>query len=290
MAHNDVAIGASAKQIEDVALYGVLSKEQSLNENQKTLARQNIDAMQFFEAYDDELYFEKTVDGIVLRINPLILKKADVNIEATNGIEVVDSVDENDNPIKVIKLTEEAYKKVNEILVGTNGIEIEEIVDENGFIERKIKLTDEIKNLIDEISNKADKKSWKLIQTIKCDGTKANYSKSGLNLSALKLVCSTEVGEKSFAGRLNINNITFAFFSNYVTKAKKYMFATVDLNNLTTQKGIGTANTEIPATENASVIDDMLTMESITYYDFGSYADTQYIPANSVIEIYGKEK
>ena len=164
------------------------------------------------------------------------------------------------------------WTKDNEI-VGFCGYEQEEVYSE----------------LKKDLEAKADKESWKLIETITCDGTKATYKKSGLNLSALKVVCSTEVGEKAFNGRLNINNITFAFFSNYISTSKKHMFATVDLNNSSTQKGIGTAFTEVIATENLEIVDYMLSMESITSYDFGSYLGTQFIPSGSVIKIYGKE-
>ena len=157
MAFNDVVLNISAKDIEEVALYGVKTKEQSFGREMQEQARRNINAMVLFELFDGgALSFEETESGKILKINvsqgltidnygnlcvdfSQLPSSSNLNLVAHMPLEILESEDEYGNIVKNLNLSTDMsdvgentldLDAYNRLKVNTDVIATKEYVDE----------------------------------------------------------------------------------------------------------------------------------------------------------------
>lgn len=142
-------------------------------------------------------------------------------------------------------------------------------------------------------------KSWlsKPIETVTLDGTAWKYTKTGLNLEALLLVCESEVGTATQNAKIEINSSgkTDFYLGAYVSTSEKYTFCYIDLKNRLPLKGVGATSSDVPAQvsipflrglNGCTPIHEIDTIDRIDLIDFSSKA----MPNGTKITLYGKEK
>lgn len=157
MAFNDVVLNISAKDIEEVALYGVKTKEQSFGREMQEQARRNINAMVLFELFDGgALSFEETESGKILKINfsqgltidnygnlcvdfSQLPSSSNLNLVAHMPLEILESEDEYGNIVKNLSLSTDMgdgsestldLDEYNRLKVNTDVIATKKYVDE----------------------------------------------------------------------------------------------------------------------------------------------------------------